>query len=85
MEYTLQVGNFKPLVCVIGDIAMGHLLPQHLFVLPFPILEKSNISLQVRFPQKREHLLSGFQTTEAHCNHLVPTEHLVVEWLNWPS
>ena len=40
--------------------------------------KKRNISFQIKVLQKEEHIWSGIQASEAHCKHLVPTEHLAV-------
>ena len=49
-----------------------------------PMWEKSKFSYQIRLLQIGEHICSEFQAAEAHCQHLVPTEHLAVEQLLWP-
>ena len=55
------------------------------YALHFPFGEESVFSYQIRVFQQGEHVLSVFQATEAHCKHLVHTEHLAGEQLNGPS
>lgn len=54
----------------------GYFCP-NITVFYYPVCEKSSVSFKNRLPQEGEHVFSGFQATEAHCKHVVPTQHLV--------
>ena len=81
----MLVGSFNALFqCVSSEIVMIR-YSNSLGAMLFLVHEKSNVSEQFRILQYREHIWSGFQDTEAHCKHLVPTELLAGEQLYWPS